>query len=203
MTQCLGLQLQDSHAATSWVTRTSLASSSPSGIFCAKKVHEANGYIHGRKTFRTLTCNDVCLAPKFRPPNCWKVHNFEETSLGFPCLPFTPTAGPCQKKGMDWVGFWFDLTYGRWELCFHTSLFLGNACFRAPLATVELSLHMPSYSPQPCTYCSIYTVTIVPHHAAPSEQELPGVLAQHNILSSQAKPRSLSLPTLHHLFLVQ
>lgn len=122
---------------------------------------------------------------------------------GFPCLPFTPTAGPCQKKGMDWVGFWFDLTYGRWELCFHTSLFLGNACFRAPLATVELSLHMPSYSPQPCTYCSIYTVTIVPHHAAPSEQELPGVLAQHNILSSQAKPRSLSLPTLHHLFLVQ
>lgn len=36
-----------------------------------------------------------------------------------------------------------------------------------------------------------------------TEQELPGVLAQHNMLSSQAKPRSLSLPALCHFFLVQ
>lgn len=104
MTQCLGLQVQDSQAAVSWVTWTSLACSSLSGILCAKKVHKASGYIHGRKTFRTRTRNDVCWAPKFPPPNCWMVRNFEEISLWlslpYPTYPVLATAR--KKVWTEW-----------------------------------------------------------------------------------------------------
>lgn len=169
------------------------------GFYVLKKVTKQMD-IHGRKTFRILTCNDVCWAPKFPPPNCWIVHNLEETSLwlSLPC----PTY-PLPEKGMDWGDFWSDLTYGRWELCFHTCLFWGT-----PVSRLLWPLWSYSFTSPHTPLSPVLTTAFIPSQLClmmlpTTEQELPGVLAQHIMLSSQAKPRSLSLPTLSHFFLVQ
>lgn len=204
MTQCLGLQLQDSQADTSWVTWTSLACSSPSGVLCAKKVHKSNGYIHGRKIFRTLTCNDGCWAPKFPPPNCWMVHNFEETSLwlSLPC-PTYPLLATARKE------VWTECTSG---LTSHMGgenfIFIPACSWGMPVSRLLWPPLSYSFTCPRTPLSPVLTTALTPPQKSlillpQTEQELPGMLAQHNMLSSRAKPRSPLLPTLCRFFLVQ
>lgn len=125
------------------------------GFYVLKKVTKQMD-IHGRKTFRILTCNDVCWAPKFPPPNCWIVHNLEETSLwlSLPC-----PAYPLPEKGMDWGDFWSDLTYARWELCLHTCLFWGM-----PVSRLLWPLWSYSFT-SPHTPLSPVLTTALFHHS--------------------------------------
>lgn len=123
--------------------------------------------------------------------------------MAFPALPYIPTAGLCQKKA------WTEWTSG---LTLHMEsenfVFIPACSWGMPVSGLLWPLWRCSFNALILS-SALYLVQYLYHHSNASlccpttRQELPGVLAQQNMLSSQAKLRCLLLPTLCHFSLVQ